>query len=549
MASVTPPLGGPPYASLGARALDNDATAAAVAAIGALAAAHVPHSSVCSRSCRRSSVDRRRRARRSLLLRPPRWSTSPPPPQSWRWTALASPLRQPTALSSGGGTVASTAAASAAAAATVGATAPLQPALTPRRNLWHSKVTSMKAVAALRKLPGRELTTAPDPIGDSPSPTAATHDRDGRRDSRGRRPSPLHRPSLLRRRRPGCRGAAARRRPPSTRASEEERCRRCLAAAVEPSLLRETGMGRRPEARRRRPRRRDRELATTLEDERPAATRADTAAAAAPAHDAQARRGDVVDAAVTWSKKQNPASEELQQLIASVDAHYDGWVASVPLASRALDIPFDPKIALLSAAVGRAPARPPSGTVLPKSNGTRRRGTHHRARRGAGRRGDRGARDGSARRFRRAPRRDPRGRRRGGGDGAPRRPRRRRRRRNTKTFYEAAAAATAATAAAGPGVPRLDSSTCSSVPMGGAHRERGAAAAPSPTKLLDGSAGLESVDEGGGGGARRRLTASAAPCVLGGGGGGEGAVARRGGSRRRCVLSTVSRGRACGLLP
>ena len=76
------------------------------------------------------------------------------------------------------------------------------------------------------------------------------------------------------------------------------------AAAVEPSLLRERewadGLKRAAD---------DLaaeivELATTLEDERPAATRADTAAAAAAAraHDAQARRGDVVDAAVTWSK-------------------------------------------------------------------------------------------------------------------------------------------------------------------------------------------------------------------------------------------------------
>ena len=95
------------------------------------------------------------------------------------------------------------------------------------------------------------------------------------------------------------------------------------------------------------------ELATTLEDERPAATRADTAAAAAAAraHDAQARRGDVVDAAVIWSKKQSPASEELQQLIAAVDAHYDGWVAPRRWHARSTS-PSIP-LALLSAAVGR----------------------------------------------------------------------------------------------------------------------------------------------------------------------------------------------------
>ena len=81
----------------------------------------------------------------------------------------------------------------------------------PRRNLWHSKVTSMKAVGALRKLPGRELTTAPDPIGDSPSPTAAAHDRDGRRDSSAQgaahRLSIVHRFSVV-----GAQGAAGCRR-------------------------------------------------------------------------------------------------------------------------------------------------------------------------------------------------------------------------------------------------------------------------------------------------------------------------------------------------
>ena len=99
----------------------------------------------------------------------------------------------------------------------------------------------MKAVAALRKLPGRELTTAPDPIGDSPSPTSATHDRDGRRDSKwqgaAHRLSIVHRFSVV-----GAQGAAGAAAAPSTAFDSsllEERCRRCLAAAVEPSLLRE----------------------------------------------------------------------------------------------------------------------------------------------------------------------------------------------------------------------------------------------------------------------------------------------------------------------
>ena len=239
MASVTPPLGGPPT-PLSARVPSTTMPQPPPSPQSARATRtyHTPPSADqrrragldrrrrarrCSCSCRRGG--RRRRRRRDRGSRPP---------------CTLSSGGGPTALSSGGGTVASTAAASAAAAATVGATAPLQPALTPRRNLWHSKVTSMQGGGGAAPAAGRELRRRPTPSCDSPSPHRrhARPRRPPRLEVAGRRPPPLHRPSLLASSAP--RVAAGTAATPSAAFDSsllEERCRRCLAAAVPPSAV------------------------------------------------------------------------------------------------------------------------------------------------------------------------------------------------------------------------------------------------------------------------------------------------------------------------
>ena len=240
-----------------------------------------------------------------------------------------------------------------------------------------------------------------------------------------------------------------------------------------------------------------------------------------------------------------PLARRLQQLIASVDAHFDRvavrrWCwrrarstfpstpsspSSPPPSYRvvgAAAVHHGPPKTQWDAATGRRSLCPPRRRAVRRS-----------------------WRDRSARRFCRAPRRDPRGRRRGGGDGGGG---------GGGGAGDGGGEDILRGGGGGDGVrrQRLHTgrasarllSTCSSVPMdAGARRARRRRSLPSPTKLLDGTAGLESVEEGAAAardaGSQRVSSAVRArrwrrrrvrrP--------------RRGGSRRRCVPSTASRGR------